>query len=70
MEREELFEIQAQLDGLRLVLNIALDLVPNQREVLERLKATEAGLRKQNMLAGTIEVVRSYREIWEKSSRA
>ncbi|WP_042776635.1 hypothetical protein [Sinorhizobium fredii] len=70
MEREELFEIQAQLDGLRLVLNIALDLVPNQREVLERLKATEAGLREQSMLAGTIEVVRSYREIWEKSSRA
>ncbi|RVL60718.1 hypothetical protein [Sinorhizobium meliloti] len=70
MDDEKLLELQAELHGLRIVLTIALDLVPDQRQVLERLKAIEEDLRKQNMLAGTIAVVRSYREIWEKSSPA
>ena len=65
---EQLTELQAELHGLRMVLTIALDLVPHQREVLDRLRAAENTLRQQNALAGTIEVVRSYREIWEQSS--
>ncbi len=68
MDDEKLMELHAELHGLRMVLSIALDLVPRQQEVLERLRSAEDALRKQNALAGTIEVVRTYREIWERSA--
>jgi hypothetical protein len=65
-ERDEAFsELQAEVRGLRAVLAVALNLLP-QEVVLERLMGIEKMFRAQNMNTGAIEVVRSFREIWEK----
>lgn len=62
---DSITELQAEIHGLRLVLSIALNLLPAEL-VAERLLRMEQNLRSQNALSGTIEVVRSFREIWEK----
>jgi hypothetical protein len=64
-EKEAFADLKAEVKGLRQVLAIALNLLP--REIVsERLTAIEKMWRVQNMSSGAIEVVRSFREIWDK----
>lgn len=64
-EKEAFAELKAEVLGLRQVLSIALAMLPREI-VLERLTAAEKLFRAQNARSGMIEVVRSFREIWQK----
>ncbi|KQP91539.1 hypothetical protein [Methylobacterium sp. Leaf117] len=61
---EELRDIEDKLDGLRLVLAMTLDMLP-EGEVRERLHLLEETTRKKNMPTETIAVVREFCEKWE-----
>ena len=61
---EELRDIEDKMDGLRLVLAMTLDMLP-ESEVRERLQLLEETARKKNMPTETIAVVREFREKWE-----
>jgi hypothetical protein len=61
---EERQELEAKIDGLKIVLAMALNMLP-EGEVRERLRLLEETARKQNMHTETIATVREFREKWE-----
>lgn len=68
MTDEQLTELQAEVHGIRLVLGMVLNGMSDlERSGLkERLALIEADARKQNFLAGTIEVLKEYRAVLEE----
>ena len=64
-EKEAFAELQAELRGLTQVVAIALAQLPREA-VLKGLTAAEKSFRAQNARSGMIEVVRSFREIWNQ----
>jgi hypothetical protein len=62
---DRISELQAEVHGLRIVLAVALQLLPEDR-VLAQLTKLEASAKAKNVESATIEVIRSYREIWQK----
>jgi len=67
-EKEAFAELQAQVRGLTQVVAIALAQLPREA-VLQGLIAAEKSFRAQNARSGMIEVVRSFREIWNQSPK-
>lgn len=63
-EQEAIAELQSRIDGLQAVLGVALNLLP-QEVVLDRLQLIEKSFRARNMSSGAIEVVGSFRKIWQ-----
>jgi hypothetical protein len=61
---EERQEIEAKIDGLKIVLAMALDMLP-EGEVRERLHLLEQTSRQRNLRIETIAVVREFCEKWE-----
>lgn len=64
MLSEERQELEATIDGLRLVLSIALNALPHDH-ALARLQVVEAEARRKNLRSETIKVIRKFRETWE-----
>ncbi len=62
---DKLADLKAQLEGLQLILSIALNLLPRET-VLAMLVANEKLMRSQNAKSGTLEMLRTFREIWER----
>ncbi|WP_207919231.1 hypothetical protein [Methylobacterium segetis] len=62
---EEHQELLAKVQGLQIVLAAMMNLLPEE-QVRERLRLLEDTARKQNMLSGTIEMLRDFREKWEQ----
>jgi hypothetical protein len=61
---EERQDIEAKIDGLKIVLAMALDMLP-EGEVRERLRLLEETSRQRNLPIKTIAVVREFCEKWE-----
>lgn len=65
MTDDERLELIAKIDGLALVLSVALNLLPDPAQVAERLRIVEEAARQRNAMSGTVEVLRLFRESWE-----
>lgn len=64
-DKEVIFELQAELHGVRLMVGMMLNSAPDIEGLPERIKSVEDGLRVQGGHSGTIETLRSYREMLE-----
>jgi len=60
---DEVAELRSQIDGLKIVLAVALNILP-PKDVAERLRLMEDTARQSNMQSGTIEMIREFREKW------
>ena len=65
MDDERYLELQAQIQGLQAVLSVALNLLPDHELLAERLRLLEETARRQNLMSGTIEVLKEFREKFE-----
>jgi hypothetical protein len=61
---EERQDTEAKIDGLKIVLAMALDMLP-EGEVRERLRLLEETSRQRNLPIMTIAVVQEFCEKWE-----
>ncbi len=61
MDEDRLLEVQAELHGIRLVLAMVVNSLPAGHDLDARLEHIEGELRKQNALAGTMEVLSDFR---------
>lgn len=62
---DERLDLIAKIDGLTLVLSVALNLLPDPAQVAERLRIVEEAARQRNAMTGTIEILRQFRENWQ-----
>ena len=58
----EVFMSDAEIGGLKIVLAVALNLLPDEQKVLARLKLMEEMARRENLDSNTIAVLREFRE--------
>lgn len=58
----EVEKLRAEIGGLKIVLAVALNLLPDEQKVLARLKLMEEMARRENLDSNTIAVLREFRE--------
>jgi hypothetical protein len=58
-------DLDARVDGLRIVLAMVLNMMPDHGIVRDRLRLLEETARRQNMESGTIAELREFRERFE-----
>jgi hypothetical protein len=58
----EIEALRAEIGGLKIVIAVALNLLPDERKVLARLQLVEEMAKRQNMDSNTIQVLREFRE--------
>jgi hypothetical protein len=67
VNEEEQFEMQGQIDGLKIIVSSLLLALPDQMQFALRFKELEVLARKQNALPSTLETLRWFRTQMESS---
>lgn len=65
---EERFEMQGQIDGLKIIVSSLLHALPDQKPFAFRFRELEILARKQNALPSTLGTLRWFRAQMEKSA--
>jgi len=60
-------ELEAQIDGLKMAVRVLFNALPLDRgQYAERFSELEEVARRDNMMSGTIQILREFREMFEK----
>ena len=60
-------ELEAQIDGLKIAVRVLFNALPLDRKLYaERFAELEEVARRDNMMSGTIQILREFREMFEK----